>query len=58
VHTGEKSTERIGQETAAPIIRAAETWEELHQKLAEQGIAFERKGSGAILHIGETIIKA
>ncbi|MCL2009129.1 MAG: relaxase/mobilization nuclease domain-containing protein [Synergistaceae bacterium] len=57
-HTGEKSAERIGQETAAPIIREAKTWGELHQKLAEQGIKFERKGSGAILHIGETVIKA
>ena len=57
-HTGEKSAERIGQETAAPIIREAKTWEELHQKLAEQDIKFERKGSGAVLHIGETVIKA
>ena len=57
-HTGEKSAERIGQETAAPIIRGAKTWEELHQKLAEHGIVFERKGSGAVLHIGETVIKA
>ena len=57
-HTGEKSAERIGQEIAAPIVRNAKTWEELHQSLAEQGITFERKGSGAILHIGETVIKA
>ena len=57
-HTGEKSAERIGQETAAPIIRNAKTWKELHQNLAEHGIAFERKGSGAILHIGDTPIKA
>jgi hypothetical protein len=57
-HTGEKSAERIGQEVAAPIIRNAQSWEELHARLAEQGIAFERKGSGAVLHIGETVIKA
>ena len=57
-HTGEKSAERIGQETAAPIIRGAKTWEELHEKLAERGIMFERKGSGAVLHVGETVIKA
>lgn len=57
-HTGEKSAERIGQEIAAPIIRDAQTWDELHHKLAEQGIAFEKKGSGGVLHIGETVIKA
>jgi hypothetical protein len=57
-HTGEKSAERIGQEAAAPIIRDARSWEELHARLAEWGIAFGLKGSGAILHIGETVIKA
>jgi hypothetical protein len=57
-HTGEKSAERIGQEIAAPIIRSAKSWEELHRKLAERGIAFERKGSGAVFHIGGTVIKA
>jgi hypothetical protein len=57
-HTAAKSAERIAQETAAPIIRAVKSWEELHEKLAEQGIAFERKGSGAILRVGEAVIKA
>jgi hypothetical protein len=57
-HTAAKSAERIAQETAAPIIRDAKNWEELHKRLAEQGIAFERKGSGAILRVGETIVKA
>ncbi|MDR1648814.1 MAG: hypothetical protein LBR71_01010, partial [Synergistaceae bacterium] len=50
--------ERIAQETAAPIVRAATTWEELHKKLAEQGIAFEKKGSGAILVIDGVVVKA
>jgi hypothetical protein len=64
-HTAAKSAERIGQEYAAPTIRSARSWEELHGKLAEQGIAFEKKGGGAVLRIasqnfpsGETIIKA
>jgi hypothetical protein len=57
-HTAEKSAERIAHETAAPIIRDAKSWEELHKRLAEQGIAFERKGSGAILRVGDTIVKA
>jgi hypothetical protein len=57
-HTAAKSAERIAQETAVPIIRSAKSWDELHKRLAERGISFERKGSGAILHIGETIVKA
>ena len=57
-HTAGKSAERIAQETAAPVIRAAKSWEELHKRLAEAGIAFEKKGSWAILRVGETIVKA
>lgn len=57
-HTATKSAERIAQEIAAPVIREAKSWEELHQNLAAQGIRFERKGSGAILRIGDIIVKA
>jgi hypothetical protein len=57
-HTAAKSAERIAFETAAPIIRSAKNWEELHRTLAKKGIAFERKGSGAILRVGETVVKA
>jgi hypothetical protein len=55
-YTGEKSAERIGQEVAAPIIREVRTWEELHSRLAERDIVFERKGSGVVLHVGESVI--
>ena len=57
-HTATKSAERIAVETAAPIIRESKSWGELHKRLAEQGIGFGRKGSGAILMVGKTIIKA
>jgi hypothetical protein len=57
-HTAAKSAERIAQETAAPVIRSAKNWDELHKRLAERGISFERKGSGAILRVGEAIVKA
>ena len=57
-HTAFKSAESIGQEVAAQIIREAKTWEELHRNLANQGIAFEKKGSGAVFKIGDTFIKA
>ena len=57
-HTAAKSAERICQETAAQIIRKAENWNELHAMLADQGIAFERKGSGGVLVVGETVVKS
>ena len=57
-HTATQSAQRIGQEIAAPIIRSAKNWRELHAKLAQEGITFEKKGSGAILIIGDTVVKA
>ena len=57
-HTATQSAQRIGQEIAAPIIRSAKSWKELHEELAKEGITLEKKGSGAILIIGDTVIKA
>ena len=57
-HTAIKSAERIAQETATPIIRAARNWEDLHAKLADQCITFEKKGSGAVLVISDIVVKA
>jgi hypothetical protein len=57
-HTATKSAERIAFEIAAPVIRSVKSWEELHKRLAEVGVSFERKGSGAILRVGEVIVKA
>lgn len=56
-HTGAKSAERIAKETAAPILLKARSWAELHEQLAIKGIRFERKGSGAILRIGDAFVK-
>ena len=58
VHYATKSAERIAQETAAPIMRETQNWQQLHECLAAQGISFEKKGSGAILWIGGTAVKA
>jgi hypothetical protein len=57
-HVAEKSAERIAQETAAPIVRAARSWDELHERLAARGIAFEKKDSGAVLVINNIVVKA
>jgi Relaxase/Mobilisation nuclease domain len=55
---GERSAQRIALEVAAPIIREARSWNEMHGALAREGIRFERKGSGAILRIGNEAVKA
>jgi hypothetical protein len=56
--TGEKSKERIAIEQAAPIIKAASNWREVHDKLAEKGMRYERTGSGAIVFVGDVGVKA
>lgn len=52
LQTGEKSHQRIAQEVAAPLIRDATSWKELHAKLAQVGMRFEREGSGAKVYVG------
>ncbi len=56
--TGQKSAQRIAIEEAAELMRQARSWHELHQQLAEHGIRFEKKGSGAVLWVGQTAVKA
>jgi len=56
--TGEKSAERICIEEGAPAIERAQSWEQLHSELAEHGMRYVKKGSGAIVFVGEVAIKA
>ena len=56
--TGQKSAQRIGIETLAPIVKDANDWQQLHRQLAQAGAKYEQKGTGAIVTIGETVIKA
>ena len=53
-----QSATRIATEVAAPAIRAATRWADLHTRLAALGLRYQRKGSGAVLWIGETAVKA
>jgi hypothetical protein len=55
---GERSAERVGIEDAAPIIREAMSWRGLHEGLAAKGMRFDKKGSGAVLWIGDQPVKA
>lgn len=58
IQTGEKSAQRVGIENAAPIIAAATSWKDLHAKMAEAGMQYQRKGSGAIVQVGDELVKA
>ncbi|WP_165076943.1 MULTISPECIES: TraI/MobA(P) family conjugative relaxase [unclassified Desulfovibrio] len=56
--TGEKSAQRIAQKRAHKLIKNAESWAELHAALKQAGLRFEKKGSGAIIWVGEQAVKA
>ena len=56
--TGEKSAERIAIEDGTPIIKKAQTWEQLHRELAAKGMRYEKTGSGATVFVGDVGVKA
>jgi hypothetical protein len=56
--TGQKSAQRLAIDDAAGILRRARSWDELHARLAGQAMRLEKKGSGAILWVGEVPVKA
>src|ERR1022692_2234537 len=55
---GERSAERIAIEDVAPLVRHARDWRELHALLTAKGTRFEKKGSGALLWVGDQAVKA
>src|SRR5204862_5200565 len=55
---GQVSAQRIAIDDGAPVLRNARRWNELHVQLAARGMRFERKGSGAVLWVGEVAVKA
>lgn len=58
--TNKWSFERIAKMVAAPIIRGARSFEDMHFALADEGIGYERGGSasGAVLTMQGRAIKA
>jgi hypothetical protein len=56
--TGEKSGQRIAQERGHGIIKNAKSWAELHEGLQKAGLRFGKKGSGAVVFVGDTVVKA
>ncbi len=55
--TGEKSAQRIARERGHSIIMDATSWKELHEGLAAVGLRFEKKGSGALIWVGDVAVK-
>lgn len=55
--TGVKSAYSIAIERSIPIFKSARSWEELHLRLAEVGMRYQKSGSGAKLLVGETAVK-
>ena len=58
IRLGEKSAQSVGIESAAPVIKAAQTWAQLHSGLEQLGMKFEKKGSGAVIWVGDVPVKA
>ena len=56
--TGAKSTERIAMEEVPKLLRSARSWSDVHSALAARGFRYELKGSGALVWLGETAVKA
>lgn len=55
---GEKSAQRITQERGHDILKNATSWAELHQKMVQAGLRFEKEGSGAVVFVGDIAVKA
>ena len=56
--TGEKSAQRIARDCGLNIIKEATSWRDLHEGLAAVGLRFEKKGSGALVWVGDVAVKA
>lgn len=56
--TGEKSAVTRAIEIAGPIIRDAKNWSDLHQRLAQVGMEYQRRGSGAVIFVGDVAVKS
>ena len=58
VYRGEESAARRVIEIAGPIVTRSRSWADLHTSLAEHGIAYAAKGSGAVFIVDGIVLKA
>ena len=58
---GERSAVEVARERAGHLFaprHGARTWAELHAELAKLGMKYEKKGSGALIYVGDQPVKA
>jgi hypothetical protein len=56
--TGEQSAVRKAQGALKDAVKGLKSWSEFHALVRSSGMDYERKGSGAIIRVGEVVIKA
>jgi hypothetical protein len=56
--TGEQSAVRKAQESLKDTVKGLKSWQELHTLARSNGMDYEKKGSGAIIRVGDVVIKA
>jgi hypothetical protein len=56
--TGEQSAIRLAQDVLKDCVKSLASWEELHSLMSSNGMRYEKKGSGAVIHVGDIVIKA
>ena len=56
--TGEQSAIWKAQDILQDTVKSISSWDELHALMHENGMAYHKKGSGAVIQIGEVTIKA
>ena len=56
--TGEQSAARKAQDALRDRVNDISSWDELHSIMHESGMEYRKKGSGAVILVGEVAIKA
>jgi hypothetical protein len=56
--TGEKSAIRRAQEVLKDRIQGSSSWEALRKLMSENGMEYRKKGSGAVIVVGDVVLKA
>ena len=56
--TGEQSAARKAQDILKNAVESISSWNELHALMHKNGMEYRKKGSGAVIQVGEVMIKA
>jgi hypothetical protein len=55
--TGEQSAIRMAQDALKNAVKSMSNWDELHKFMAVNDMSYQKKGSGAVIHVGEIVVK-